>query len=743
MIPSKLKIQNFTSYTSPPELDFSQFKLAAISGLNGAGKSSLLDAITWCVWGTSRAGDSSDPLVHSGEDQMSVDFSFDLDSHTYTIKRLRNKKGGGSTSLEFWSNSHNLTEGTIKATQEKIISALHLNFETFTNSAFLRQGHADEFTTKGATDRKRILADILGLSHYDELEEKAKERVKGIQTKLTLMDYQILEIEAELSQKEEREQSLSKIEEEGRTTQKILKDKEVQIKAIEEKRSQVEKRIEALKESAERFSALKKELTDLKTQISLKEVALKEYQQILDRKKEIEENYQRLQKLEENKKTLEVKRSALLKVKDELVVIEKNLTERENKRTEAISKVELQIKELQTQIKDQEEHIKSLQEKKDTCPTCGQSIKLETNKEILSKSEKIITDNSQKIEELEETIKKYLSVVLPEEAQVKTKGAEVKSLEEETKEWGDINSQISSISHYSDEYLKLSQAQVGVKTHTEAISDLEKIATTKEKDLKESEKFEEDLETFLEEQRQIERELQGELSVKEELAEKVLELRGRYGEAKQLVSRTTQLEELLKDKSSEKVKLTSDKEIFEELSLAFGKKGIQAMIIEQAIPEIEEEANRLLEKLTEGRMKVSFETQRETKTKTTIGEEGKKERGVVETLDIIISDEMGERPYEMYSGGEAFRVNFAIRLAISKMLSHRAGAKLQFLIIDEGFGTQDAAGRARLVEIIDAIKDDFEKILIITHLEELKEEFPTRIEVSKEAEGSTFKVVNS
>lgn len=163
------------------------------------------------------------------------------------------------------------------------------------------------------------------------------------------------------------------------------------------------------------------------------------------------------------------------------------------------------------------------------------------------------------------------------------------------------------------------------------------------------------------------------------------------------------------------------------------------MIIESAIPEIEEEANNLLGKLTEGRMRITLETQKETKTKvqTTEG----KIHATVETLDIIISDEMGERPYELYSGGETFRVNFALRLAISKLLTNRAGAKLQFLVIDEGFGSQDAAGKARLVEVIDAIKDDFEKILIITHLEELKEEFPVRIEVAKNAGGSAFEIV--
>src|SRR3989338_10345455 len=118
MIPVSLKLANFTSYGDKvPELDFRKFKLGAISGPNGAGKSSLLDAVTWCLWGTSRAGDSSDDLIHLGSQEMSVEFSFELDGHLYTVKRKRIKKGGGQTVLELWSGStsspqaHNLTEG--------------------------------------------------------------------------------------------------------------------------------------------------------------------------------------------------------------------------------------------------------------------------------------------------------------------------------------------------------------------------------------------------------------------------------------------------------------------------------------------------------------------------------------------------------------------------------------------------------------------------------------------------------
>ncbi len=102
---------------------------------------------------------------------------------------------------------------------------------------------------------------------------------------------------------------------------------------------------------------------------------------------------------------------------------------------------------------------------------------------------------------------------------------------------------------------------------------------------------------------------------------------------------------------------------------------------------------------------------------------------------------MGIRDYELYSGGESFRVNFAIRLALSEMLAQRAGARLQTLVIDEGFGSQDEIGRQRLLEAINLVKADFAKILVITHIDELKDAFQVRIEVEKTERGSIVHVI--
>jgi exonuclease SbcC len=174
-------------------------------------------------------------------------------------------------------------------------------------------------------------------------------------------------------------------------------------------------------------------------------------------------------------------------------------------------------------------------------------------------------------------------------------------------------------------------------------------------------------------------------------------------------------------------------QLYKQLERAFGKDGVPALLIEQALPEIESKANETLARLSGGVMSVRFVTQAQYKDRN--------REDLKETLDIQISDSAGTRDYEMFSGGEAFRVNFAIRLALSEVLAQRAGARLQTLVIDEGFGSQDAQGRQRLIEAINLVRADFAKILVITHIDELKDAFPNRIEVEKTDLGSIVRVV--
>ena len=205
------------------------------------------------------------------------------------------------------------------------------------------------------------------------------------------------------------------------------------------------------------------------------------------------------------------------------------------------------------------------------------------------------------------------------------------------------------------------------------------------------------------------------------------------GAYKQMLNVIEIKKERLKNYQIEKKELVTSIARYLKLEEAFSKNGIPALLIEQALPEIEEHTNQLLEKLSDGSMSIYFQTQSDYKDK--------KRADKKETLDLLINDSSGRtRAYEMFSGGEAFRINFAVRLALSQVLAKRAGAQLQTLVIDEGFGSQDREGRQRLIESINQISNEFSKILVITHLEELKDAFPARIEVEKTLTGSKIEV---
>jgi exonuclease SbcC len=171
---------------------------------------------------------------------------------------------------------------------------------------------------------------------------------------------------------------------------------------------------------------------------------------------------------------------------------------------------------------------------------------------------------------------------------------------------------------------------------------------------------------------------------------------------------------------------------FETLANSFSNRGIQAMLInEYALPALEHEANRLLARMTDNQLYLSFKTNHLTKQGRT-----------QEVLEIEVSDAVGTRPLEAFSGGESFRISFALRIALSKLLAHRAGHRLETLIIDEGFGTQDAQGRERLVEAINSISDEFRTILVITHVNEVRDMFPTQILIRRTSQTSQWEVLS-
>jgi DNA repair protein SbcC/Rad50 len=203
-----------------PELDLEGVKLACLSGDNGHGKSALLEAMTWALWGKARAK-SDDELIQLGRTEMEVEFDFELGGDRYRVIRKRAIKGSGkrvsgTPTLDFQilsqSGYHTLAGNSISETQRKIIETLRMEYETFINSSFILQNRADEFTVKAPGERKRVLADILGLGLYDELEDRARELVKKREMERRELSATLKTIDDELARRPQYERELADVQ---------------------------------------------------------------------------------------------------------------------------------------------------------------------------------------------------------------------------------------------------------------------------------------------------------------------------------------------------------------------------------------------------------------------------------------------------------------------------------------------------------------------------------------------------
>ncbi|MGH2608129.1 MAG: AAA family ATPase, partial [Tepidiformaceae bacterium] len=180
MIPRRLRIRNFLSYRDC-EVDLTGLQLAVLCGPNGNGKSALLDAMTWALWGEAR-GRLEDDRIHLGEHDMLVDFEFESSGDLFQVirKRTRGKAAGTLDFLQLKPEGGRipLTGGTVSETQAEIVRKLRMDYDTFVNSAFIAQGRANEFTKKRPAERKEVFRNVLGLGRYQEIAEAAGERRK-------------------------------------------------------------------------------------------------------------------------------------------------------------------------------------------------------------------------------------------------------------------------------------------------------------------------------------------------------------------------------------------------------------------------------------------------------------------------------------------------------------------------------------------------------------------------------------
>ncbi len=849
MIPLKLSLRNFMCYkenVSP--LDFSGIHLACLSGDNGHGKSALLDAVTWALWGRSRAK-TEDDLIHGTATDMEVEFEFALaDNHYRVVRKRQRRKGPSQASLELSirddAGFHAITGNTIAETERKIVDILRMDYDTFINSAFLMQGRADEFTVKPPGERKQILADILGLSVYDELETMAREAAKAHETSRRAILAEIQAIDAELANETRYHDEWAAAQAEATRLAESLKEADDVLRRLREQKNILDLKASQLRDLEARLSRIERDIAGATSQADAHRQRIAEGERVIARRSEIEQGYAALQTARQENEALNRSLARLAQLQADQRQIERaidaarahlaaeqrsqqerlaELTQRSQRAAQcehdlaavqaaldALSALDAQLNTARASwqettnqraaLRHANDALKAemdvLKNKIDTlagvthCPLCHTPFTDAERERVRSAYETegkqkaaVYRDNRAAIQALDDQAAQLGNEIAELEARLRERPAlqkreaalaqtlaDARAAAElalvaqqrydeaarclqsndyahaEQERLAAVNRQIAALGYAAERHEQVRQlvAEFGrfdseksrletalhvIDGERASLARLESSLADWTKDLEADRSRATALRNDLVDLPAVSANLRAQEAAVSDLQVRERFARERLGVARQKLDHCAYLRTQRVDKVAAEEREREERSLHEELAVAFGKKGIQAMIIEQAVPEIEEGANALLARMTDNRMAVTFRTQRNTQKGDTI-----------ETLDIKIADEIGTRNYEMYSGGETFRVNFAIRIALSRLLARRAGARLQTLFIDEGFGTQDSRGRERLVEAINSIAPDFEKILVITHIEELKDLFPVRIEVTKTADGSQISV---
>jgi len=299
---------------------------------------------------------------------------------------------------------------------------------------------------------------------------------------------------------------------------------------------------------------------------------------------------------------------------------------------------------------------------------------------------------------------------------------EIAQLQQETENLPIMKAKIPTLEKYVAEKDKLPEAKAIIATAREAITKLDAEANAKSiaifdlrRELERYNKYPQYLIDNLDKQGKI----QHELKTLQDGQNKLFVLKGTH---------QAKLDALHKDQeehaalSAELAPKAKELTRWQLLFNAYGKSGIQALIIDSNLPEQQRLSNEILSQMTNGENTLRFDTQREKKTGT----------GQIETLDIWVADSSGyERIYETYSGGQKLRIDLALSLGLAALSASKIGSKIEFTVLDEALSSQDQEHRELVIKAIKAISHRFKMILVISHIPEVQEAFDQKITLSE------------
>ena len=690
MLPISLRMKNFCSHKDS-FIDFTIFQSALLIGnnegnydvSNGTGKSNVFEAVPWALFGKSRS-EFADDVVLWGEESCSVEFVFLHDKIEYKIIRIRNRIIS-QTSISFYKkvndNWVDISGSTSSLTNKEIVSVISFDYNTFINSSYFRQNDVSEFAKANAARKKEILKSIIDLSKWDEYESEVKSKIKNLKSECKILE-SLTEGSDEL-QKELGEIS-TKLDDNLQSltnTKAQLISKEATLNSAQSKYFDLKATLDT-----DKWDSLVEEISSTKSKINNLKLKLSTFN--LD----INNSNKDIELLKED---IENKKSTL----NDIQVISDIDDQIQAKNDELIKN--------KSAVSSSEEFLEHLEESKHLlssgdCPVCTQSISEEFSQKLfderLDKKDQLtnkIIYSKNKISEIVGQLKK-LEQIKKNNQKEKNIRSEIKNLNVELKiKSENLERLITDKDVFSSELATLIDKLPVLESSLNAL---------KNNDFKE-----------LQEMINVLKKEHSELSLE---SSRLNRLVGGLSEKKSsMEERIASMNETKKNLDFKKQELS----VLDALLKYFGKNGIQIVLLETVISDLETEANKILSHICQESFEIMLETQRK-------GSDGE---SIVETLDLVVRKDGMVQSFSSLSGGEQFRIAIALRIALSEISCRHGGSQLDFILLDEVNSPLDRSGTESLfVNVIKALEERY-KVLVVTHNDLLKEKFDHIINVTK------------
>jgi len=762
MRPLRIVLENFGSFQGDHDIDLSGVNLAVLSGPNGAGKSTLsVDSIRFALFGTTRG--PLDSIITRGQDRCRVEFTFALGDETYLVSRQRSRKGSGSTLLSFQTNTGDgwriLDGKSAVETQARIENLLRMGDDLFVMTACANQGNAAAFSQAKPAQRKQVLAEILNLEAWEKRAQIARQMQSDLAGKTENDRARLVEYEQQAAQAEAIADEMTRLEAQQQTHQSSVAAKETELAEGQSARENIVR-----DEAADR--ARRSQLADIRKQLATAEQAIAEGKgriaALQQKAGEVEEVKAAIAEVEEAQTQAEAMEGT--RQEDDRLKHEADLTQQ--KYEAAFREHRGEVETLTRRIADaQRNHGREVAD----CESAIQGLRKQSE----------VLDQVPCANPVDEATRPSFFAIrdkCPLIAQAREAAAALPALEEKLKgllaqqPWAEDETRLEEL-HGQEPGAEHMGAVNGVKAKRMALG----YDAQAHQELKAAAARMNGLQQRLTESEragaqtaEIQAAVETRSAERENLGKQCEELAASLGPEKnwrglldcidrQISSVRSAIGDLQKmiqgcgrERGATQARLEAAKQAGEQaqklaveinaagrritalkiLAQACSKAGVPALLIERAVPDLEAAANEVLTVLTDGRMSLRLQSQRETKAGT-----------LQETLDVLIADENAERAYETFSGGESMRVDLALRVGLSTLLAHRAGARCEMLCLDEVAAPLDMEGRTLFVDCLSRIADRFATVLCITHTEDLKDAFPCLIQVTKDANGSHAEVI--